>query len=170
MGCLACGRELHGECIKAPEDKKCCCAQESSETPKRIGNYKPDDEIGVSAGRKRAAVQYAVNSEKHCEWRWKKECGGGKHPIIGCLGGMQEHRHHGPVKNTARNEPTNVHLICTPCHNRWHTLNDSDYDEAVAETLPHSPIPATLEECSNNEIKWKSGAYSNDRRKAQGNS
>jgi hypothetical protein len=165
MGCLACGRELHDECQKAPENKKCCCVQESvpfSQQASRQGkNYKADDEIGVSAGRKRAGTEYKIYPEKPCEWRWKKQCGGGKHPIIGCLGGLQEHRHHGPVKNTSRNEPTNVHLICTPCHNRWHTLNDPDYDEEVNETLPHNPIPATLEECSDNELKWKSGAHKN---------
>jgi hypothetical protein len=108
------------------------------------------------SGRKRAAVAHNINPDRSCEWRWKKNCGGGVYPIIGCLTGMQEHRHHGPVKNTARNEVSNVHLICTSCHNRWHTLNDPDYDETANELLPHNPTPATLKECTDNEIKWKS--------------
>lgn len=163
MGCLACGRELHAECENT-KDNRCCCRQEAAksleETSSKVGrNYKDDNEIGVSAGRKRAAVEYKIYPEKPCDWRWKKNCGGGKYPIIGCLGGMQEARHHGPVKNTSRNEPTNVHLICVNCHNRWHTLNDDDYDEAINEDLPHKPIPASLEECSENEIMWSSGKY-----------
>lgn len=159
MSCLACGRELHAECPHASENRVCCCTQETKEITSSNKNYKADDEIGVSAGRKRAAVAHSIDPNRPCEWRWKKNCGGGKHPIIGCLGGMQEHRHHGPVKNTARNETSNVHLICTPCHNRWHTLNDPDYDELENDKLPHNPTPASLEECSDNEIQWKSGAY-----------
>ncbi len=165
MSCVSCGRDLHDECQQqVPKDKKCCCQQETPSvsvfsTPKTGQNYKPDDEITVSAGRKRAAVLHEIDPERSCEWRWKKNCGGGQHPIIGCLAGLQEARHHGPIKNTSRNEVKNVHLICTNCHNRWHTLNDKDYDEEVNESLPHIPVPATIEECSNNEIKWKSGAY-----------
>jgi hypothetical protein len=157
MSCLPCGRDLHEECQQIPEGKKCCCTQNiTMPQPREGNNYKSDDEIGVSAGRKRAAVAHSINPDRSCEWRWKKNCGGGVHPIIGCLTGMQEHRHHGPVKNTARNEVSNVHLICTSCHNRWHTLNDPDYDEASNELLPHNPTPATLKECTDNEIKWKS--------------
>lgn len=180
MGCWACGRELHEECPKIkPEiqdnskgpadsesslpvdriDNKCCCLQKNTlevTSTRSTGGYKADDEIGVSAGRKRAAVLHQIDPIRACEWRWKKNCGGGKYPIVGCLGGSQQHRHHGPVKNTARNESNNVHLICTNCHNRWHTLNDEDYDEQINNTLPHKPVPATLEECSQNEIEWKS--------------
>jgi hypothetical protein len=175
MACVGCGRDLHEECLNPPVGKKCCCVQVpvviSTEPTSRQGkNYKPDDELSVSGGRKRAGSEYKIYPEKPCDWRWKKNCGGGKYPIIGCLGGMQEHRHHGPVKNTARNEPTNVHLVCTPCHNRWHTLNDLDYQESINEDLPHSPVPATLEECSDNEIKWKSGYYNANRYEPSGNS
>lgn len=161
MGCVSCGRDLHDECPKSIENK-CCCRQNTETTvvSTKLGhNYKDDSEIGVSAGRKRAATLYEIHSEKPCEWRWKKNCGGGKHPIIGCLGGMQEARHHGPVKNTARNEQLNVHLICANCHNRWHTLNDPDYDEVANEELPHKPVPASLEECSDNELNWVSGKF-----------
>lgn len=162
MGCVSCGRELHAECSRV-KDNKCCCRQEALaeaiQSSKLGKNYKDDDDITVSAGRKRAGTRYEIIPEKPCAWRWQKNCGGGKHPIIGCLGGMQEHRHHGPVKNTSRNEPENVHLICTKCHNRWHTLNDEDYDEVTNDSLPHKPVPATLEECSNNEIDWTSGRF-----------
>jgi hypothetical protein len=167
VGCIACGRDLHEECGNKPKDKPCCCVNLPGATGTvtgRLGqNYKADDEIGTSAGRKRAAVAHKIGEKdpnRHCEWRWKKNCGGGKKPIIGCIGGMQEHRHHGPVKNTARNETGNVHLICTSCHNRWHTLNDKIYNEEVYSTLPHKPLPATLEECYENEINWKAGRVS----------
>jgi len=159
MACIACARQLHDECLsERPVGQNCCCSEKAPvvvSSPRK--NYKADDEITVSAGRKRAAVEHSIDPNRACEWKWKKNCGGGKYPIIGCIAGVQEHRHHGPVKNTARNESTNVHLICTNCHNRWHTLNDKNYDEELYSTLPHSPIPASLEECSENEIKWKAG-------------
>lgn len=179
MSCVACGRDLHEECPTYLDSiqteppvgqlEKCCCKPEKAvvvtSESRKGNNYKSDDEIGVSAGRKRAAVAYEIIPEKPCEWRWLKNCGGGKHPIIGCLGGLQEHRHHGPIKNTSHNEPENLHRICTNCHNRWHTLNDTDYDEEINSTLPHRPVPASLEECSDNEMKWKSGAFANLRAK-----
>lgn len=51
-----------------------------------------------STGRKRAAKMYPLNREHSCEWQGKANCGGGLHPIVGCLQGMQEARHHGPDK------------------------------------------------------------------------
>lgn len=146
-GCLACGQGLHEECDNQKEDK-CCCNESESEDVEtsQNRNYKADDEIGVSAGRKRAAVEYKIYPLKPCEWRWKSNCGGGLHPIIGCLSGNQQHRHHGPVKHTARNEETNVHLICTRCHNLWHAKNDDIYDEEKYNKLPHSPRWMTPED------------------------
>ncbi len=147
-GCLACGQGLHEECDKDP----CCCndeqskESESTEEETKSRNLKADGEIGVSAGRKRAAAEYKLYPQKPCEWRWKSNCGGGLHPIIGCLSGNQHHRHHGPVKNTARNEETNVHLICERCHNTWHARNDPVYDEQLYETLPHNPRWMTPED------------------------
>lgn len=107
---------------------------------------KEDNEITSSAGRKRAAVEYKIDSEEYCEWRGLANCGGGKHPIIGCLTGLQKHRHHGPIKNTSRNEEGNVHRICAKCHNRWHTANDGDYTEVDNESLPHNPRPMDIQD------------------------
>lgn len=168
MICLACTRALHDECEYEP----CCCTvskttedrqkaliseavdawgitteQEESETPNPVGRpRKPDDEIGTSAGRKRAAEEYPLYTEQPCEWRWLANCGGGKHPVVGCLDGKQVNRHHGPVKNTSNNSQLNVHRICSPCHNTWHAKNDEDYDEEANKLLPHNPRPMTPEE------------------------
>jgi hypothetical protein len=180
MVCLPCRRGFHIECdnllvltdlndSNSIEHMECCCPEPTEkaalaeDTPvefdevKRHGNSK--DEIGTSAGRKRAAVTYKINEKLPCEWRLQKNCGGGKHPIIGCIAGLQKHIHHGPVKRTDRNERTNIHLICTNCHNRFHTLCDPDYDEEANELLPHEPVFATLEECFEDDVKWKSGGY-----------
>lgn len=81
-----------------------------------------------STGRKRAARLYPLNREQSCEWRGKVRMGGGDSPILGCLDGKQQARHHGPDKNTLNNDPGNVHRICHTCHNRWHASNDPDYD------------------------------------------
>lgn len=84
----------------------------------------------------------------------KKNAGGGKIPIVGCLDGMQQARHHGPDKNTLNNERGNVHRICHTCHNRWHTLNDPDYIIEQHSMLRHTPIPATAEDIGMNEVFW----------------
>lgn len=146
MACIACGRGFCEECLQGQDDKCCCTGTLNSETKEPRGNYKDDDAITISAGRKRAAVEYKIYPEKDCEWRFKANCGGGKHPIIGCLNGKQEHRHHGPIKNTARNEPSNINFICNNCHERWHKKNNFDYDEKVNENLPHNPRPMTTDE------------------------
>lgn len=151
MSCMPCARDLHSECVMPTEEGDCCCSLHPAaialvESVKRGRPLKADDEITISAGRKRLAELYPNIEGRICEWRWKADCGGGKHPILGCISGMQEHRHHGPVKNTSRNEPTNTHLICTPCHNAWHGANDGDYDEVANELLPHKPRPMTAEE------------------------
>jgi hypothetical protein len=156
MSCIPCVRELHEECEEAFPDKPCCCHKDPAAIPlvestgqstSQAGRPKKDDnEIGISAGRKRAAELYPLYTEKPCEWRWLANCGGGKHPILGCLDGKQVNRHHGPVKHTARNEATNVHLICSPCHNLWHSKNDDDYSETANEKLPHNPRPMTVDE------------------------
>lgn len=68
-----------------------------------------------STGRKRAALLYPLDKNHPCEWRGKKNCGGGLKPIVGCLDGFQRHRHHGPVKNPVHNEQGNVHRVCATC-------------------------------------------------------
>lgn len=143
--CLSCLRGFHYEC-----NNPCCCrgSSPSVDTGEAIlfsstERFSKED-VSVSAGRKRAAVLYQVNPDAPCEWRALTNCGGGKNPIDGCLTGKQQHRHHGPVKRTTRNERSNIHLICTKCHNTWHAKNDPLYgekkgDEEDFEILPHEP-------------------------------
>jgi hypothetical protein len=110
-----------------------------------------------STGRKRAAQLYPIEKDAPCEWRGKKNCGGGKRPIVGCLNGFQVDRHHGPVKKTTRNEEGNVHRICKDCHNHWHELNDLVYDEQAYNSLPHDPVAASDIEIAQEFLKWQSG-------------
>lgn len=99
-----------------------------------------------STGRKRAAAIMPFLQGQVCMWAGLKHAGGGVVPILGCQGnviadvkttaearerGADEvgHRHHGPDKNVLNNTPgINLHGVCTPCHNRWHALNDPHYD------------------------------------------
>lgn len=96
-----------------------------------------------STGRKRAARMYPLNSTGPCEWQGYSNCGGGPHPILGCISGLQQARHHGPDKSVSNNEPGNVHRICHYCHNRWHAANNMDYDWNSTEVLAHDPKPMT---------------------------
>jgi len=106
-----------------------------------------------STGRKRAAVMYPLNRENDCEWKMRKNVGGGPKPIVGCINGKQQARHHGPDKNTLNNDTGNVHRICHNCHNRWHTENDAIYVWEIIQN-PHSPVDASMTELGNNEIYW----------------
>lgn len=83
----------------------------------------------ISTGRKRAARLYPITPGMVCEWAWHKQCGGGIEPIIGCTGRPSSNIHHGPDKSTLNNERDNISIICTFCHNRWHTANDRYYVE-----------------------------------------
>lgn len=129
---------------------------DSEEEEKEHRTYKDDSSLRdqQSTGRKRAAIAYPLNEEALCEWAGKKNCGGGDHPIVGCLGNLQQARHHGPDKNTLNNERGNVHRICHTCHNRWHTLNDEGY---VWNSLyePHSPTEASSIDVGLNEEFWE---------------
>ncbi len=83
-----------------------------------------------SAGRKRAAalLPKEILITMICEWSMLKEAGGGIYPIKGCYNNKATDRHHGPDKNTLHNERgTNLHAICSYCHNRWHAANDATY-------------------------------------------
>jgi hypothetical protein len=159
MACLGCGRGFHWECESRTSEEKCCCINDQQPTGaitplagfteaviKSKHGYKEDDDIGESAGRKRAAVLFEIVPDEPCEWRLLADCGGGQYPIIGCLTGKQENRHHGPDKKTSNNEEDNVHLICSNCHNTWHAKNDGFYDRDKFRLLKHSPRPATPEE------------------------
>jgi hypothetical protein len=106
-----------------------------------------------STGRKRAAVMYPLDREADCEWKMQSSVGGGPKPIIGCLNGKQQARHHGPDKNTLNNDRGNVHRICHNCHNRWHTQNDEIYVWGIIQN-PHSPVAASLSEIGQSEVYW----------------
>lgn len=110
--------------------------------------YKSDDEVRdpKSTGRKRAAVLFPLKPESACEWEGLTNCGGGQFPIIGCYEGKQEHRHHGPDKDTLNNSAGNVHRICDDCHNLWHSQNDPSYDPKIDSKKLHAPREATNQE------------------------
>lgn len=99
-----------------------------------------------SSGRKQAAKLYPLNGDAPCEWAGYANCGGGDVPILGCLEGKQQARHHGPEKNVQNNEEGNVHRICHYCHYRWHAKNDATYDWNAGIYTPHQPIPLTPEQ------------------------
>lgn len=160
MGCISCGRGFHSECYN---DGCVNCHDYDSKiksltTSGHRGAPVKDPESVKdrhSTGRKRAAQLYPLIREDPCEWRGKKNVGGGVYPIIGCIDGFQQHRHHGPNKDTLENGPGNVHRICTKCHNRWHARNNDGYDKQEARQYPHSPEPAEELELLANESYWK---------------
>lgn len=158
MGCLGCGRSFHDEC---ETDCETCHGEEDRKVKTlslvgagRGAPTKEDPGDPYSTGRKRAAVKYPLYRTNPCEWRGKKNCGGGT-PIIGCISGKQQDRHHGPIKNPLHNELGNVHRICKPCHNRWHAVNDPEYDETMYSKTKHEPESATELELLANEAYWK---------------
>lgn len=151
MGCPSCGRGWHEECINCElchgeaDQLKLTLISESRGLGAPIKN--PEDvRDPKSTGRKRAAVHYPLFRDQPCEWRGLKNVGGGLKPSVGCMQGLQQHRHHGPNKNTLSNEPGNIHRICNNCHSAWHALNNPIYDEEQYKRLPHSPQEATTEE------------------------
>lgn len=168
--CIVCARGFHDECLlgcsehpEASQEKEdesvsgsYAAHLEASSNRKKGSTYEGLKDP-KSTGRKRAARLYPLNKEEPCEWRGKKNCGGGKRPVVGCLAGLQVARHHGPVKNVTRNHEGNVHRICTRCHNHWHELNDLVYDEADYALLPHDPMDASDEELAKDELAWITG-------------
>ncbi len=154
MVCIECTRGFHSEC-----GEPCCCANPTgpsielptlSEVVKLGRPPKPDEEISESAGRKRAAELYnlEMGDDKLCEWLGYANCGGGFVPILGCLRGRRTDIHHGPDKRTFVNERTNINLICSLCHNRWHAINDPKYgkNKCPEGILPKKLRPMTKEE------------------------
>ena len=149
MKCLSCARGFTSECrgggcdtqnpnpepeptVTVPDDDEQELAEDRPK--RRVRRTKPDAALKdqQSTGRKRAARLYPLpkpgEDPKPCEWRGKKNQGGGDNPVDGCVDGVQLARHHGPDKNTLNNDPGNVHRICHHCHNRWHAKNDPNYD------------------------------------------
>ena len=122
-----------------------------------------------STGRKRAVIVIeeagrSITQGKPCEWRGLRHAGGGVFPIIGCGDGLARDIHHGPDKNTLNNDPANLHVICSRCHNRWHARNDPTFAEDVPGTtwLPegewtkHDPdTKATVTEIAENEEYYR---------------
>lgn len=99
----------------------------------------------VSAGRKRAAVMYPISTGQVCEWAWMKNCGGGPIRIIGCTGRPATNVHHGINKSTLANDKDNISVICTYCHNRFHSANDKFYKEPrPADNLEWLPDPELI--------------------------
>lgn len=191
--CVYCISGLHEECGDPAEREdglfECCCAQQvvefvDIETSRGPGRpLLPVDQITdiTSTGRKRAAALYPIFPGQMCEWAGLKNAGGGVYPIIGCKGNTiaearksedlpegvasRGDRHHGPDKNVLNNAPSNLHRICSYCHNRWHFLNNPTYKlprpPAGEPWLPegdwqeHDPVTkATDEEIEQNEEFW----------------
>lgn len=167
MACLNCSDGLHWECINMTGEA-CCCNGETStpvaeediederdsrrnhRTNKRDKTLKDQQ----STGRKRAAVLYPLDRDAPCEWLGLKFAGGGHYPIVGCNGGLQQARHHGPDKNTLNNDEGNVHRICHKCHNRWHTRNDGSYVPGEIGKFHDRLSKATIEEIALSEVYW----------------
>lgn len=149
LPCLACAAGDHIMCERAVENH-CCCPSVKFENVENSDSKResygdatktPDAITDVqSTGRKRAATLYPFTDGMLCEWRELKYAGGGVTPIIGCMGNPATDRHHGPDKNTLNNKRTNVHLICSPCHNLWHARNDKYYGDRPPGTEPFIPL------------------------------
>jgi hypothetical protein len=133
--CPYCLRGFFLICGHDEQDKDNTPEPPTEENTTGLTTYKIDSTLvdQQSTGRKRAAKLYPLNAQAYCEWSGKSDQGGGNHPIQGCglrpnsQIGYQQCRHHGPDKNTLNNDLGNVHRICTPCHNEWHSKNDKDY-------------------------------------------
>jgi hypothetical protein len=172
MGCLSCGRGLHSEC---PIGCSICHSQSQLETESESeenedwrlsskrgsrGKGKRDETLRdqQSTGRKRAALAFPLDRSAPCEWLGLRYAGGGEHPILGCLDGKQQARHHGPSKNTLDNDFGNVHRICHSCHNRWHTLNDPEYDWTIVQKPHDSQTVATPQQQLDDMKFWANRA------------
>lgn len=134
--CLYCPQQLHFMC----GDGECCCGGETTELPDlnleetttgKRPRGRPMKTEGftdlLSTGRKRAAKLYAIQPGQICDWAWKKNCGGGVEPIVGCSGRLARDIHHGPDKSVLNNSPDNISVICSFCHNLYHWRNDQYY-------------------------------------------
>lgn len=108
-----------------------------------LGGYKEVGEFKdpISSGRKRAGAILPPEEMGTCEWAYLGRAGGGPYPIIGCTGKRATDRHHGPDKSTLNNArpgegETNLHAICSFCHNAWHAANDPAYGDNGKEDRP----------------------------------
>jgi hypothetical protein len=123
--CILCAAEF-------PHEPTELCKESIEEIKTSVGNMKVGEEMKdpTSTGRKRAAEAAPIEVGMVCEWKRLKEAGGGPVPIKGCPGNPATDRHHGPDKSVLNNEVgVNLHRICSPCHNRWHSENDFYYGD-----------------------------------------
>jgi hypothetical protein len=98
----------------------------------------------VASGRKRAVKAWRIPEGKQCEWAGLAKAGGGVIPIVGCRIEDQhkaKNIHHGPDKSTANNERSNIHMVCSSCHNRWHSINDKFYGIRPEDNGTYLPLP-----------------------------
>lgn len=148
------GISLEGSGFVAVEDKGQTEGGHRRRTSERTKN---DTQLKDphSTGRKRAVTLHGhADPTQPCEWQGKANCGGGRFPILGCMSGVQENLHHGPDKNTLNNERSNIHKICSQCHNRWHTLNDPDYEwDGVHEH--HAPREPEIADVKEDNKRWQ---------------
>ena len=141
MPCIACAVGCHWECIK-PVDFLCCCGPVGDSTTEPVTGYKKDPTEMIdplSTGRKEAARLKPITEGFICEWDGLLNAGGGAVPIVGCMGNLAKHIHHGPDKDTTNNSNLNLHRVCSKCHNRWHTLNDEHYGNRPPAGTPFVP-------------------------------
>ena len=118
----------------------------------------------LSTGRRRAQAIKPIAEGDICEWAMLKDVGGGPVPVIGCKDNLAKTVHHGPDKSVLNNSLENLHKICTTCHNRWHTLNDSYYSSErppsglayrpIEPYEPASPVEASETDVLSNEVDW----------------
>lgn len=154
--CISCLRGLYNECGHTPilvED-----ANEPEDERGMRRNAKSSDrnlKDQQSTGRKRAAKLFPLDEDANCEWKMLKLAGGGQFPIMGCLRGTQQARHHGPDKNTLNNHTGNVHRICHLCHNRWHSANDENYNWSIVQPSHNATDKCSLEEAIESDVNWK---------------
>lgn len=145
--CLYCPQGLHEMCS---ETGICCCSSRVESLPVVAEPHELKDIL--STGRKRAARMYPIEEGQRCEWAWKKNCGGGIIPIMGCSGRLAEHIHHGPDKSTVNNERDNISIICSFCHNKWHADNDKFYPgKRPTDESPWLPVGAVVHALSEME-------------------
>ena len=103
----------------------CCCKGNAGAFVETVGEPRPvgrpqkdgTDMVDVlSTGRHRAEKLLPNIKGAPCHWRGLLYAGGGVVPIVGCLKGTAEARHHGPDKSVLNNSVgVNLHAICTTC-------------------------------------------------------
>lgn len=179
--CIYCNSDIHFLCVQPSETLDCCCVENPdafvapddaidyalSEHKKLGAPFKaPEDMKNILAtGRKRSIEAKPIYEGDICEWSELLKAGGGRYPIIGCERVLATDVHHGPDKSVLNNDLSNLHKLCKRCHNRWHSLNDPEFDPVerpglgatwvIPNALPHDPdTKATEEDRISNDLWW----------------